>query len=96
MSWNKTDTATLTPQLPTLTNGMRVPTWTPGEEIPKGKYDEKEHADGPFGNGKALTIIVSVTVITFVLIVACIGIKCRRMKERRKRRMAKAAQQESL
>jgi len=92
VSWNKTDTETLTPQLPTLTNGMKVPTWTPGEEIPDGKYDDKEHA----ANRPFLSIIVSVTVVSFVLIVACIGLKCRRVKERRKRRMTKAAQQESL
>src|SRR4051794_7254986 len=37
--WNKSDTSTLTPQLLTLTNNMNVPTWTPVDEIPDGKWD---------------------------------------------------------
>lgn len=86
VSWNKTDTSTLTPQLPTLTNGMEVPTWTPGEKIPDGKYDSKPLDDGPFGSGaKFLTIGVPVIVATFVLIMAYVGIRCYRKKQRRQR-----------
>lgn len=29
----------MTPSLPLLTNSMLVPTWRPGEKIPKGEYD---------------------------------------------------------
>lgn len=83
----------MTPQLHASTNGVKVPTWTPGEEIPDGKYDYKKLAEGSFGDGKALTTVVSVTVVIFLLIVACVGIKCYRNKQRRKRRRAIAAQQ---
>ncbi|KAJ0124419.1 uncharacterized protein J7T55_005757 [Diaporthe amygdali] len=39
ITWAASDTATLTPKLPTLTSSMRVPTWTPGQEIKGGAYD---------------------------------------------------------
>ncbi|KAG5655222.1 hypothetical protein KAF25_001975, partial [Fusarium avenaceum] len=39
ITWMSDDTSTLTPSLPTLTNGKRVPTWTPGQVIPDGEYD---------------------------------------------------------
>lgn len=39
VAWAAADRSTLTPELPAITNNMRVPTWTPGEIIPKGKYD---------------------------------------------------------
>ncbi|KAH0421995.1 hypothetical protein CcaCcLH18_13067 [Colletotrichum camelliae] len=46
VTWDASDTPTLTPQLPTLTNSMWVPVWTPGEEIPDGRYDVNEAKDG--------------------------------------------------
>jgi hypothetical protein len=39
ITWAKSDTATLTPKLPTLTSEMRVPEWTPGQKIRDGEYD---------------------------------------------------------
>ncbi|KAH6958133.1 hypothetical protein DER45DRAFT_612653 [Fusarium avenaceum] len=87
VSWNKTDTSTLTPQLPTLTNGMKVPTWTPGEKIPDGKYDSK-----PRSGAKSITIGVPIIVVALVLIMAYVGIRCYRKKQRRQRGMARAAQ----
>ncbi|KAK2775159.1 TTL domain-containing protein [Colletotrichum kahawae] len=49
VTWAKSDTATLTPKLPTLTSSMTVWTWTPGEEIPKGRYERRSlvNDDGP-------------------------------------------------
>lgn len=85
--WNKTDTSTLTPQLPTLTNGMKVPTWTPGEKIPDGKYDSK-----PRSGAKFLTIGVPIIIVIFGLIMGYVSIRCYRKKQRRQRGMARAAQ----
>jgi len=39
----------LTPQPPTITNSMLIPTWVPGEVVPDGKYD-RESASGPNRN----------------------------------------------
>ncbi|KAF4439479.1 hypothetical protein F53441_12586 [Fusarium austroafricanum] len=65
--WNNSDTSTLSPQLPTLTSDMIVPTWVPGEDIPPGKYDRTPRDDGPFSlsrsSGQFLLIGLPIMVI---------------------------------
>lgn len=46
VTWAASDTATLTPKLPTITSSMLVPTWTPGETIPDGKWDKVYTSEG--------------------------------------------------
>ncbi|OBT76612.1 hypothetical protein VF21_05302 [Pseudogymnoascus sp. 05NY08] len=40
ITWEASDTSTLTPSLPELTSNKHVPTWKPGEIIEKGMYDQ--------------------------------------------------------
>lgn len=40
VTWAASDRSTMTPSLPDLTNGMTLPTWTPGDKIPNGEYDD--------------------------------------------------------
>ncbi|WAO93399.1 Hypothetical protein NCS54_01094600 [Fusarium falciforme] len=74
ISWDASDTSTLTPKLPSLTNNMEVPTWTPGQNIPKGKYDESPVDDGPLSDstGRFLVIGLPIIGVFFVLLGAWI------------------------
>ena len=74
ISWDASDTSTLTPKLPSLTNNMEVPTWTPGEDIPKGRYDESPVDDGPLSDstGRFLVIGLPIIGVFFVLLGAWI------------------------
>lgn len=90
ITWMSDDTSTLTPSLPTLTNAKRVPTWTPGQVIPDGEYDQhpddsREFLDGP----EMWLVIVVLPVISFVGILACIG--CCVVSHRRKKRRQREA-----
>lgn len=51
ITWDMSDTHTMTPSLPLLTYSMLVPTWKPGEKIPAGKYDRygSDSIDAPDG-----------------------------------------------
>ncbi|CAJ0538944.1 Ff.00g068040.m01.CDS01 [Fusarium sp. VM40] len=74
ISWNASDTSTMTPKLPSLTNKMEVPVWTPGQDIPKGKYDESLVEDGPLSGvtGRFLLIGLPIIGVFFVLLGAWI------------------------
>ncbi|KAM5369069.1 hypothetical protein ACJZ2D_009164 [Fusarium nematophilum] len=74
VSWGASDTSTLTPQLPTLTSGRMVPTWTPGQEIPDRKYNDSSRDDGPFGTPLLQFIMIGIPIIAVAFI--AIGITC--------------------
>jgi hypothetical protein len=85
ITWQSTDTSTLSPSLPTLTNAMYVPTWVAGEIIPDGEYDVSHPGDGPrFGPLAKFTAIgvplIGVAIIGG-LIWCCIGARRRKRKE---------------
>ncbi|KAG5658080.1 hypothetical protein KAF25_007031 [Fusarium avenaceum] len=84
ISWNASDTSTMTPKLPSLTNRMEVPVWTPGQDIPKGEYDESPVEDGPLSGvtGRFLLIGIPIIGVFFVLLGAWI---CFVRHKRRKR-----------
>ncbi|KAI6763891.1 hypothetical protein HG530_007680 [Fusarium avenaceum] len=84
ISWNASDTSTMTPKLPSLTNKMEVPVWTPGQDIPKGEYDESPVEDGPLSGvtGRFLLIGIPIIGVFFVLLGAWI---CFVRHKRRKR-----------
>lgn len=90
ITWMSDDTSTLTPSLPTLTNAKRVPTWTPGQVIPDGEYDQHPNDSREFLDGPEMwLLIVVLPVISFVGILACIGC-CVVSRVRRKRREREA------
>ena len=51
VTWAESDRSTLTPSLPDLTNGMTLPTWTPGDKIPNGEYDDTASREKKLGVG---------------------------------------------
>jgi hypothetical protein len=90
ITWMSDDTSTLAPSLPTLTNGKRVPTWTPGQVIPDGEYDRRPDDSREFLDGPAMwLLIVVLPIISFVGILACIG--CCVVSHRRKKRRQREA-----
>ena len=89
ITWMSDDTSTLTPPLPALTNGKRVPTWTPAEVIPDSKYDRRED-NGSLGTSYApetVVVIIVLPVLAGVGILSCIGccVVCRIRRKRRER-----------
>ncbi|KAF4467931.1 hypothetical protein FALBO_5165 [Fusarium albosuccineum] len=78
ISWNASDTSTLTPKLPSLTGNMEVPTWTPGQDIPDGKYDESPVDDGPFSDGWGRFQLIGIPIIGVSFVVLgvwiCMGL----------------------
>jgi hypothetical protein len=49
---------------------MEVPTWTPGQDIPDGKFDESSVDDGPLSDsmGKFLLIGLPIIGVFFILL----------------------------
>jgi hypothetical protein len=89
ITWMSDDTSTLTPSLPTLTNGKWVPTWTPGQVIRDGEYDRHPDDSKEFLDGPAMWfVVVGLPIIGFVCILACIG--CCVVTQRKKRRQREA------
>lgn len=85
ITWAKSDTATMTPKLPTLTSEMTVPTWTPGQKIEDGEYDryrdDTQSSEEFFGKDLYWFLVVGVPIIFVVSVASCIwcGVrKCRR------------------
>ncbi|KAF3799804.1 hypothetical protein GCG54_00009993 [Colletotrichum gloeosporioides] len=85
VTWCASDTPTLTPQLPTLTNSMFMPVWTPGDRIPDGIYD---HDEGKDGNAMSKTVhlvfLIGLPIIAAIII--CLVIWCGVRKYRRSSR----------
>lgn len=88
VSWAQSDTATLSPSLLSLTSSMLVPSWTPGEVIPDGKYDYAEKNDDPaLGQlTRSLMYFLEVGVpLIFVALIACISACCYRRRRRQQK-----------
>ncbi|KAF4162406.1 hypothetical protein CNMCM6936_002132 [Aspergillus lentulus] len=90
ISWAGSDTATMSPSLPTLTNSMIVPTWVPGEIIPPARYDRGyEGSDMPGWEPILRFLMIGVPIIGVALLAASVWccIWCRRVrrKERQQR-----------
>ena len=96
VTWVDSDRSTLTPKLPDLTSSMSVPTWTPGDKIPKGKYDrdDSKSEEEFFGHDLYWFMIVGIPVMTVVLALPCVWccVRCCR----RSRRKKKVAARESI
>ncbi|KAH6952206.1 hypothetical protein DER45DRAFT_636509 [Fusarium avenaceum] len=97
ITWMSDDTSTLTPSLPTLTSAKRVPTWTPGEVIPDGKYDQHPNDSKQFFDGPVMWLLFLVLpIISFLGILACIGccvVSHRRTKRRQREALDRAGTQ---
>ncbi|KAI8217940.1 hypothetical protein K4K54_011000, partial [Colletotrichum sp. SAR 10_86] len=74
VTWANSDTATLTPKLPTLISGMRVHTWTPGEKIPKGRDDANKVDKGVqyMSQGVLWFFMVGMPIIGALMISSCV------------------------
>jgi len=101
LTWEAVDTSTLMPKLPELTSSMFVPTWTPGEVIPKGAYDrDYSKTDSMLTDKERLGaefwwfLVVGVPLISLLLISCCVS--CCVMKCKSNRRKKKAAARESV
>lgn len=83
ITWAKSDTATLTPQLPTLTISTKVPTWTPGQKL--STYDPYHPNFRQFVGDVAYFLLVVGVPITVALISGCCVWCCwgKRKKDRR-------------
>ncbi|OBT69976.1 hypothetical protein VE03_00380 [Pseudogymnoascus sp. 23342-1-I1] len=70
ISWDASDTSTLTPSLPELTSSKLIPTWVPGETIEKGMYDRDHKQDNAMpGLGKVLRDVAIAVPLIFAAIV---------------------------
>lgn len=67
ISWEASDTSTLTPSLPELTSSKLIPTWKPGETIEKGMYDQ---GDGERGGLQGINEVIYFLEIGLPLIFA--------------------------
>ncbi|KAK1465561.1 hypothetical protein CMEL01_11553 [Colletotrichum melonis] len=92
VTWDASDTATLTPKLPTLASLMVVPTWTIGQTIPDGVYDYKPPRleNGPDFTKDSLFmfLVVGCPVILFVLVCSCVFCCVRSCRKKRRQRKA--------
>lgn len=87
VTWAASDTATLTPELPTITSSMTVPTWTPGETIPDGRWDPDKQTGQDNGvqfDGDFLAIIIGLPVSGVVILGCFIGCCVRACYKRRR------------
>ncbi|KAF4870843.1 hypothetical protein CGCSCA1_v010105 [Colletotrichum siamense] len=90
VTWDASDTPTLTPQLPTLTNSMFVPVWTPGDSIPDGIYEHDEAKDGhAMSKTIRLVLLIGLPIVAAIIIGLCIwcGVSKYRWSRRRKREL---------
>lgn len=75
ITWAASDTETLTPKLPTLTSSMRLPTWTPGQNIKGGAYDPSHQGQSTreyFGDSLFYFLVVGMPILGAVSIGLCI------------------------
>ncbi|KAK1714215.1 hypothetical protein BDP67DRAFT_513571 [Colletotrichum lupini] len=90
VTWDASDTATLTPKLPTLASPMIVPTWTTGQTIPDGVYDYKpprlESMPDPTKDSLFMFLVVGCPVIFFVLVCSCVFCCVRSCRKKRRQR----------
>lgn len=97
ITWMSDDTSTLTPSLPTLTSAKRVLTWTPGQVIPDGEYDQHPNDSVEILDSPAMwLLLVVLPVISFLGILSCIGccvVSHRRTKRRQREALDRAGTQ---
>lgn len=87
ITWAASDTATLTPKLPTLTSSMRVPTWTPGQKIKGGAYDPSHPSPSTreyLSDGVFYFLTVGLPIFGALSIGLCIWCCVRRCKKDRR------------
>ncbi|KAK1995690.1 hypothetical protein LX36DRAFT_712954 [Colletotrichum falcatum] len=97
VTWAASDTATLTPKLPTLTSYMVVPVWTPGEHIPDGQYDPTPPSGSHWIEGSALWfLIIGMPIIGALMIGSCIWCCVRSCKKKRRAKKANMAAESTL
>ncbi|WQF78890.1 hypothetical protein CDEST_03904 [Colletotrichum destructivum] len=92
VTWAASDTATLTPKLPALTNSVALPTWTPGQVIPDSVYEPpRAHNDGlQISQSAYLFICIGIPLITAAMIGSCIGCCVQSCRKRRREERALA------
>lgn len=97
VTWDASDTSTLTPQLPTLTSSMRVPKWTPGEKIPKGQYDPyHDYRVEYFSRPVLYFLMVGMPIIGALIMGSCVWYCVRKGKNRRAKKAAAVAREIEL
>lgn len=87
VTWAGSDTTTLTPKLPTITSSMTVPTWTPGETIPDGRWDADKNTSQDNGvqyDGSFLAIIIGLPIFGVLVLSCFIGCCVRACYKRRR------------
>lgn len=78
VTWAASDTSSLTPSLPSLTTGMTLATWVPGETVPAELYEPRPSDGLKIGGGfygLVVGIPVGVVVIACVLVWVCVRAK---------------------
>lgn len=92
VTWAASDTATLTPKLPTLTNSIALPTWTPDQVIPDSAYEPpKENKDGlKISQSLYLFICIGIPLIAAAMVGSCIGCCVQSCRKRRREERALA------
>jgi len=103
LTWEEAHRSTMTPKPPKLTNQMLVPTWTPGEVIPKGVYDRGppplnglESAIKYYGPVWFWSMAIGIPLISILLISCCVCCCVRKRKSNRRKRMAATRASESV
>lgn len=88
ITWEGTDTPYMSPSLPKLTSSMLVPTWTPGEIIPDGKYGLgiKDLGTEPHTADKLIYVAIIVPSIIGGSLIVCMLWSCVRWNKKRKKR----------
>ncbi|KAM0326925.1 hypothetical protein ACHAQA_006045 [Verticillium albo-atrum] len=94
IAWYSSDISSLTPQPPSITNDMLVPTWTPGEVIPDGKYDLSPNGDNVnyfLPENVQWFLMIGMPIIGALMIGSCVFCCVRSSKKKRRARRAEAA-----
>ncbi|KAH6856632.1 hypothetical protein B0I37DRAFT_79822 [Chaetomium sp. MPI-CAGE-AT-0009] len=99
ITWAESDIPNLTPQPPTLTNSMLVPTWIPGEVIPDGKYDRSPSGVDrpkllPENAGEWFLLVGMPSIVALSIgscVFCCVRSCCKKKRARRARQAAAAA-----
>jgi hypothetical protein len=77
ISWEASDTSTLTPSLPELTSSKLIPTWKPGEIIERGMYDQGDGERGGLqGLGQLVYFLEKGLPLIFVTLAGLIAWCC--------------------
>jgi hypothetical protein len=99
ITWEASDTSTLSPAPPALTNGMYIDSWVPGSPIEEGRYDNtgtgghSSYGSDPGFRGSEMMIAICVGVPMLALCMCggcCYG--CKRHDRKLKREAALADQ----